>query len=140
MPSETAAARAALARVIDPAIYPDINRLTGDGWAASLRAADAVLAALPALGWVRAEGMGEEWGVRWPWMQEVERNTSDGSAIWRAANMHSKDGVVVHRSVSAWVERCPKCGAEIQTVGGPEWRDADITWDECTECDWRNEP
>lgn len=32
-----------LARVIDPAIYPDINRLTGDGWAASKRAASAVL-------------------------------------------------------------------------------------------------
>lgn len=35
--------REAVARAIDPAIYPDINRLTGDGWAASLRAADAVL-------------------------------------------------------------------------------------------------
>lgn len=35
--------REALARIIDPAIYSDINRLTGDGWAASLRAADAIL-------------------------------------------------------------------------------------------------
>ena len=35
-----------VARVIDPAIYPDINRLTGDGWAASVRAATAVMALL----------------------------------------------------------------------------------------------
>lgn len=31
-----------LARVIDPAIYPDVNHLTGDGWAAARRAAQAV--------------------------------------------------------------------------------------------------
>lgn len=38
--------RDALARVIDSAIYPHVNRLTGDGWQASMNAADAVLAAL----------------------------------------------------------------------------------------------
>jgi len=44
-PEETTDDREALARVIDPAIYMNINRLTGDSWKASLRAADAILAA-----------------------------------------------------------------------------------------------
>lgn len=35
-----------VARAIDPAIYPHINHLTGDGWAASKRAATAALAVL----------------------------------------------------------------------------------------------
>ena len=35
-----------VARAIDPAIYPHINHLTGDAWAASKRATEAALAAL----------------------------------------------------------------------------------------------
>jgi len=58
--------------------------------------ADAVLALLPETT--------TEWGVRWPWTTVIEPNAGEGSARWFAANMHTRDGVVVSRQVTAWKE------------------------------------
>jgi len=45
-----------------------------------------------------------EWGVRWPWTTVIEPNAGEGSARWFAANMHTRDGVVVSRQVTEWKE------------------------------------
>ena len=45
-----------------------------------------------------------EWGVRWPWTTVVEPHAGEGSARWFAANMHTRDGVVVSRQVTEWKE------------------------------------
>lgn len=45
-----------------------------------------------------------EWGVRWPWAHGVEPNTSEGSARWRAVHAHTRDGIVVRREVSEWID------------------------------------
>jgi len=58
--------------------------------------ADAVLALLPEAT--------TEWGVRWPWTTVIEPSAGEGSARWFAANMHTRDGVVVSRQVAEWKE------------------------------------
>jgi len=56
-----------------------------------------------------AEKVTIQWGVRWPWSKEIELNSSEGSARWRAAgNAYGINGIVVFRTVGEWTEAAPQ--------------------------------